>query len=281
MKYFIIFLLLNATIVIHELAHAIAIWKNRLEIEEIALGWPLIPLKLSIRLRNFRLFGFSNGSLRLSVYPLLIGAFVQPRDNNLLEELPASRQMAIYWAGPFANLSIGLLLFLIYTFLLFRSLLSNVLPFILIVSLIVLLSEIMISLPYLVNRIKGRKISFLAPTITIVFLGLFVWSLVSVGDISKSLIGPIGIVSSFSEIFSNFERQYLLIFCVLMISIGLFNALPIPPLDGGKIMIAFLKEKGLPKTVAKTASAIGFGLIIGLFIFLMIKDIISLLFGGD
>lgn len=278
MKYFIIFLLLNATIVIHELAHTIAMWKNHLEIEEIALGWPLIPLKLSIKLRNFRVFGFPNGNLRLSVYPLLIGAFVKPRDNNSLEALPSSRQMAIYWAGPFANLSVGLLLFLVYTFLLFRPFLSSVLTLVLVVSLTVFLSEILISLPYLVTKLKRHKMSFLTPVFTVISLGLVVWGFVSGGDINKNLIGPIGIVSGFSEIFPGLKWEYFLIFIVLMISIGLFNALPIPPLDGGKIMTTFLREKGLPKGVAKIANVVGLGIILGLFVFVMIKDIIFLLF---
>ena len=276
MKYLIIFLLLNATIIIHELAHVIAIWKNRLEIEEIALGWPLIPLKLSIKLRNFRIFGFPNGNLRLSVYPLLIGAFVKPRDNNSLEALPPSRQMVIYWAGPFANLSIGLLLFLVYTFLLLRPYLSSILIFVLIESLVVFFFEILISLPYLVTKFKKRKMSFLAPAFTVIFLGLVVWGFVWGGGIAENLIGPVGIISSFSEMFSEFKWEYFLVFIVLMLSIGLFNALPIPPLDGGKIMTAFLREKGLSKAVAGIASVVGLGIIIGLFVFVTIKDIIFL-----
>ena len=277
MKYFIIFLLLNATIIIHELAHAIAMWKNRLEIEEIALGWPLIPLKLSIRLRNFKIFGFLNGDLRLSVYPLFIGAFVRPRSNSLLEALPSSKKMAIYWAGPFANLSIGLLLFLVYTFLLFHSSSSRTLTFVIIVSLVIFLLEVLISLPYFLPKIKKKKISFLTPVLTIIFLGFIIWSLIWSGDMSKDLMGPIGIISSFPEMISGLKWGYLLIFLALMISIGLMNALPIPPLDGGNIMTTFLQEKGVSEGVIKIVSMIGFGIIIGLIIFVMIKDVIVLI----
>lgn len=273
MKYFIIFLLLNGVLIIHELSHAIAMWRNKVEIAEIGLGLPLLPFRLSIKFRK----------IRFSVYPLLIGAFVRPAAEDELEKLPFSKQLKIYWSGPFANLLTGLICFPIYYFVVFSHYIFSgphiISPFyvfpIIELFLIVFIGGILIYLPFRLKNAKFRPASFLIPMFGIVIYGLIVWSIASGG--LNSLMGPIGAVAELPDMFLTFELGFFLVFIVLSVAIGFFNILPLPPLDGGKIMTAFLKTKGtLPKDI-KLLNFAGTALITALICAATIQDIFRLL----
>lgn len=68
----------------------------------------------------------------------------------------------------------------------------------------------------------------------------------------------------------------------ISLSLGFMNLLPIPPLDGGKIVIECIQGiigRPLPEASQTVVSILGFVLIFGLFIYLMGQDIARLLLG--
>ncbi len=93
--------------------------------------------------------------------------------------------------------------------------------------------------------------------------------------------GPVAIVG---EVFVGAIQgglfDYLLMIAVLSISLAIFNLLPIPALDGGRIVLLIAEKiKGSPLNpkVEKGAIAFSFFLLVGLLIFITIYDIQRLL----
>jgi regulator of sigma E protease len=96
------------------------------------------------------------------------------------------------------------------------------------------------------------------------------------------LAGPVAIVG---EVFVGAIEKglvdYLTMVAILSISLAIFNLLPIPALDGGRIILLIAEKiKGSPLNpkFEKPVIAISFFLLIGLLIFITINDIQNLIF---
>lgn len=107
------------------------------------------------------------------------------------------------------------------------------------------------------------------------FVGNLVWRGKVIGEVS----GPVGIASMVGE-FYQLGFSYLLTFIgFISINLSVLNALPIPALDGGRLLfIGIEKLKGSPlkeKTEYKI-HAVGFALLIALVVLITIRDIMKL-----
>ena len=74
--------------------------------------------------------------------------------------------------------------------------------------------------------------------------------------------------------------EYVYILSVISISLGITNLLPIPALDGGKIVLLIIeaiRRKPLKENTEVTIQLIGFMLLIGLTIFVTYNDIVRLI----
>jgi regulator of sigma E protease len=93
------------------------------------------------------------------------------------------------------------------------------------------------------------------------------------------LVGPIGIGRIMTDALDHGIVNFLMFLSMISIWLAVFNILPIPALDGGKLLfLAIEKVRGKavnPKTEQKI-TLVFFSLLIGLMLFVTIKDIISL-----
>src|SRR4030067_2613360 len=94
------------------------------------------------------------------------------------------------------------------------------------------------------------------------------------GHVSPAeVMGPVGIVSISTKIIAQDFGLLVHMFAIISGALGTFNLLPIPALDGGRVMMAILADRGLSK---KWSKAIIYGslalLILGM-IALTAKDI--------
>ncbi len=97
------------------------------------------------------------------------------------------------------------------------------------------------------------------------------------GTTLDDLAGPVGIASIVSQTSSLTDFVYLL--SVVSLSLGITNLIPIPPLDGGKILIYIIeaiKRKPLKEETSIKIQMAGFLFIICLSVFVMFNDIIKL-----
>ncbi|MDP4007071.1 MAG: M50 family metallopeptidase [bacterium] len=94
------------------------------------------------------------------------------------------------------------------------------------------------------------------------------------------VMGPVGIVQVLTNSFSLGIAQFLSFFAVLAVYLAIFNALPIPVVDGGKLLflaIEAVRKKPVPEFVEQRLSAVVFVLLITLMIWVTIKDIARIL----
>ncbi len=107
----------------------------------------------------------------------------------------------------------------------------------------------------------------------------FIPKLIS-GEVSRdNLAGPIGI----AKISGEAARQGPLIFMALMaiisVNLGIMNLLPIPALDGGRILLILLEiifRKKIPPFIEEKIHLIGFALLMLLMIYVVYNDIVKL-----
>lgn len=177
---------------------------------------------------------------RLGKYPftislLLLGAAVRIND-EALRRAALWRRIVVYLAGPFAN---------------FLSM-----------SVVVLAA---------LGLGKGSE----------VLLGLF--GLLGYGVVLlvrgqvpfREITGPVGIVAISSEIIT--AAGWLAgtgnIFVLLSAALGLFNLLPIPGLDGGRVVMDILVKLGLPRSWAEAITVCFLILLLAFMAIVTIKDI--------
>lgn len=98
------------------------------------------------------------------------------------------------------------------------------------------------------------------------------------GNVSvDQLMGPVGIAEAVTQ--TNSMVNYIYLFALISLSLGVTNLLPFPPLDGGKIVILIIeaiRKKPLPEKTEITIQMLGFALLIGLSIFVTYNDILRI-----
>ncbi len=180
--------------------------------------------------------------------------------------------MQIFGGGVYINilLAVGIYL-LIHTWIAFLALTKNVdLP-------LDFIQETLISFVFFVAAIKFRYIlsCWSPPFFGIVMTGLLWMTFTTPGLAEQSTTGPIGIVAMGAKSTSLFD-VVALIFAITL-SLGLFNALPIPPLDGGHMAVALMKHLKVPLTITKIYEKIGLMLFIIFIVLVFGNDLRNLL----
>lgn len=103
--------------------------------------------------------------------------------------------------------------------------------------------------------------------------------LIKTGKVGADIAGPVGIVSAVGQA-RGLGFDYLLTFtAVLSISLAIFNILPIPALDGGRILfvlIEWITRKKMSVKWQNILNTAGFLLLILLMILVTIKDVLKL-----
>ncbi len=106
------------------------------------------------------------------------------------------------------------------------------------------------------------------------------------GDIFKSddpldsVSGPVGIVQVVSDTTQYGFLYYLYIVALVCVNVGIFNLLPLPALDGGRIIFVFIRlatGKAISDRTEGIVHSVGLALLMGLAIFVTGHDIIRLL----
>ncbi len=93
--------------------------------------------------------------------------------------------------------------------------------------------------------------------------------------------GPVGISGAIGEAAANGFASLLYIVVVISINLGFMNLLPIPALDGGRLivlLVEMISRKKLPKKLEGTINAVGLALLLLLSAVVMIKDVIQIVF---
>lgn len=95
----------------------------------------------------------------------------------------------------------------------------------------------------------------------------------------EAVSGPVGVTEAIGEAASRGTYTFFYLLCVLTVNLGVFNLLPLPALDGGRLVFILFEmifhRKASPK-VEGAVHFIGIVLLLGLMVFVTFKDIVKL-----
>ena len=97
----------------------------------------------------------------------------------------------------------------------------------------------------------------------------------------SAVSGPVGVTVAIGQVAKQSLLNLLPIMALITINLGLFNLLPIPALDGGRllfILIEMIFRKPVPQKYEALVHTVGFVILIGFMILIAAKDIWTLIF---
>ena len=97
----------------------------------------------------------------------------------------------------------------------------------------------------------------------------------------SAVSGPVGVTVAIADAAKANLMSVLPIMALITINLGLFNLLPLPALDGGRILfilIEMIARKPVPQKYESIVHAIGFVILLGFMLLVVAKDIWTLIF---
>lgn len=101
----------------------------------------------------------------------------------------------------------------------------------------------------------------------------------SINDLS----GPVGIVTAIGQAASYGWQDLLELLALITVNLGIFNLLPFPALDGGKVVFLLIEGvtgHAVPEKIQSGLTVAAFALLFGLMIFATYNDILRLITGA-
>jgi Zn-dependent protease len=92
--------------------------------------------------------------------------------------------------------------------------------------------------------------------------------------------GPVGISGAIGDAAKKGSLNLLYLVAMISINLGVMNLLPIPALDGGRIifiLVEMISHRRLPKKIEDTINAVGLFVLLGLSFVIMVKDIFTII----
>ena len=96
----------------------------------------------------------------------------------------------------------------------------------------------------------------------------------------QAISGPVGTATIISQASSQGLRSFLLLVAYITINVGVFNLLPLPALDGGRILFVLIEmilRRPVPPKFEAWVHRIGIILLLGLIAIVTFSDIIKLI----
>src|SRR3989344_617530 len=268
---------LVAVMAAHEAGHAYFMRKHGVEIKEFGIGIGPVgkPLFYITSARRIRLLFLKMDLPPIAFHPLLLGAYVVPTESGEkhLENLPLKSRMQIFGGGVHINLILAVA---IYSLL--HAWMAALVMYQGMVFPMEIARNLVISTALAGILIKWRyALSVWSPAVMGIFMIGLLWMLFSTAGATDSLVGPIGIVTMGANTATSTNpaavmEMFTLIFAISL-SLGLFNSLPVPPLDGGHMATALMKRLRVPARVISAYRVAGLALFVTFVVFVLGNDV--------
>lgn len=257
----LIIALLLLAILFHELGHALAMKRYKVEVAELGIGLPFAP---QVSIESPWIEKLLNPCASFTVSPWLIGAYVKPAKCNYEKALSYSEKAHINGAGIIANIAFGLFLLAGLTAV---SLFSSGWRW-----SVASYTVAAIAGGFLVLRYARFISAYIFPPLAIVALAAFVhmfWG-VSPKEAMDSMGGPVSIVKvGQKHIQSLWDVVYF--GALVSFAIAFVNLLPIFPLDGGQTWKLILER--ISPVLSQRAEKVGMIIFFLLILTAVIGDI--------
>ena len=97
----------------------------------------------------------------------------------------------------------------------------------------------------------------------------------------EAVSGPVGISGAIGDAAKAGSLNLLYLVAMISINLGVMNLLPIPALDGGRIifiLFEMISRRRLPARIEESINAVGLFILLGLSVIIMVKDFFVILF---
>ncbi|MEX2145252.1 MAG: site-2 protease family protein [Candidatus Spechtbacterales bacterium] len=260
---------------VHEAGHAYFMLKHGIEIKEFGIGiGPIGKQLFYMNARQVHLPLLKINIPPVAFHPLLIGAYVVPTEEGEehLKNLPLRSRVQIFGGGVHANLILAVAIYILLHAWMVILIINNGMTFPAEVARNAGISAILAF-----ALLKWHKaLSVWSPVAMGMFMAGLLWTLFSTPGATDALIGPIGIVTTGVNISSSGSPSAAFELAVyvfaISLSLGLFNSLPIPPLDGGHMATALMKRVKVPQKVISAYGIAGLGLFVAFVAFILWND---------
>lgn len=245
-----IIFLLGFLVIIHEGGHFLVAKLCKVKVKEFAIGfgkiiWQKQGKETKYTLRLIPLGGFCN----------MEGEDEESDDEGSFSKASVWKRMAIVFAGATVNILFGILVYFI--------LVSTVL-----IQFEDPARDTILNRFYYGAQYTGTFISSIFESVKALFTGgLATEQMVGIVGISEVVVQTTGVIN------------YIYLLAVISVSLGVTNLLPIPALDGGKILILLIeiiRRKPMKVETEAKIQLIGFSILFALFIFVTYNDILRI-----
>ncbi len=96
---------------------------------------------------------------------------------------------------------------------------------------------------------------------------------------ADAVSGPVGMAGAVGEATKAGFSSVLYLFTLITMNLGVFNLLPLPALDGGRLIFLIIEgviRRPVKKEVEQTINTVGIMLLMALMVFITLKDIVNL-----
>lgn len=127
--------------------------------------------------------------------------------------------------------------------------------------------------------IEGAVLTWEITKATAVGLVGFLASAITLQADLSQVSGPIGIAGAVGSAYSEGITQLLSIAAIISINLALINLLPIPALDGGRLLFVIIESvirRPIKPSVASAVNGVGFSLLILLMLVVTLSDVLKL-----
>ena len=261
MTILVFIIVLVVLIVVHEFGHfVVAKWAG-MRVDEFGLGYP--P----------RLFGYKKGETLYSLNAIPFGGFVKihgedglmggERDVRAFSAKPRHIQAVVLVAGIAMNLILALVIFT--GLLMAPHRVSD--------------HEIAAALPLASALIKGVEVTWHVTSATAVALAHFFAGVLTFSADLSQVTGPVGIAGAVGAAAQSGWQSLLSLTALISINLALINLIPVPALDGGRLLFVIIESiirRPIKPVVAQTVNVVGFALLILLMVVVTFNDIYKL-----
>lgn len=245
-----IIFLLGFLIIIHEAGHFLVARLCKVKVKEFAIGfgkiiWQKQGKETKYTIRLIPLGGFCN----------MEGESEQSEDEGSFSKANVWKRIAIVSAGAFVNIVFGILVYFI------------------------IISAFGIQFVDPTRDTIGNRIYYGGKATGTFILSIFesIKTLFTGGFATDQMVGIVGISEVVVE--TSGIINYLHLLAVISVSLGVTNLLPIPALDGGKILILLIeviRRKPMKVETEAKIQMIGFSILFALFLLVTYNDILRI-----
>lgn len=136
-----------------------------------------------------------------------------------------------------------------------------------------------ISMPVGSALLEGAKLTWSAIEATAVGLVQFFYNLLTLRADFSQVAGPVGIAGAVGSASSYGLGNLFSLMAIISINLALINLIPIPALDGGRLLFVLIESvirRPIATSVANAVNGVGFALLILLMVVVTVHDIVRL-----